>query len=146
MAAVKHKKVVTAFIKNQGKILVLRRSKKVGSYRGKWAGVSGYLEESSPLAQAMKEIYEEIGLTESEVFLVSAGKPFTVLDRDIGVCWQVHPFLFETPVPEKIQLDWEHVEMKWVDPVALQKLPAVPKLAETYERCLSDSEVVDTTC
>ena len=67
MPNVKFKKVVTSFIRHRGKILVLRRSEKVGTYKGKWAGVSGYLEDPTPLAQALREINEETGLTGSEV-------------------------------------------------------------------------------
>ena len=143
MTALKQKKVVTSFIRHQGKILLLRRSEKVGSYKGRWAGVSGYLEESSPLAQALKELYEETGLTESQVELVKSGRPLEVPDRELGICWLVHPFLFETAVPEKIRLDWEHVEMQWVEPVLLQQLPTVPKLAEAYEHCIHDEESED---
>ena len=128
--------MVTSFIQYQGKILLLRRGKKVGSYKGKWAGVSGYLEESSPLVQALKEIYEETGLSESEVSLISSGRPLEVLDQKLGTCWLVHPFLFETDAQEKIRLDWEHVEMQWVEPAAIQKFSTVPKLKEAYERCL----------
>jgi len=134
----KLKKVVTSFIRHRGKILLLRRSEKVGTYKGKWAGVSGYLEEPTPLAQALREINEETGLTSSQVTLVSSGKPMEVPDRKLGFCWLVHPFLFETGEPEKIRLDWEHVEMKWVEPAALRQLPTVPRLAEAYERCRHD--------
>lgn len=136
MIVVQPKKVVTSFIRHQGMILLLRRSEKVGSYKGKWAGVSGYLEATSPLEQALKEIYEEIGLNELQVDFVNSGKPLEVFDKQLCVCWVVYPFLFDTAVPEKISLDWEHVEMQWVEPKALQHLDTVPKLAETYERCL----------
>jgi 8-oxo-dGTP diphosphatase len=145
MTTITVKKVVTSFIRHDGKILLLRRSKKVGSYKGKWAGVSGYLEEHSPLLQAQKEIYEETGLTPSQVELVSSGKPLEVADWNLGTCWVVHPFLFETAVPEKIRLDWEHVEMKWVDPVKLHQLPTVPELAKAYEQCVNDSKRLEQT-
>jgi len=135
MQALKQKKVVTSFIRHRGRILLLRRSGKVGTYRGKWAGVSGYLEESSPLAQAVKEILEETGLTEAQVKLVNAGEPLEVIDRALSTCWLVHPFLFDTKAPEKIKLDWEHVEFRWVAPDMLQQLPTVPKLLEAYQRC-----------
>lgn len=145
MRAIKQKKVVTSFIRHQGKILLLRRSEKVGSYKGRWAGVSGYLEEKSPLDQSLKEIFEETGLTESQVVLVSFGEPLTVIDRKLETCWLVHPFLFETAEPEKIRLDWEHVEMQWVEPDKLRQLPTVPKLAEAYERCMHYDKRKDLT-
>jgi ADP-ribose pyrophosphatase YjhB (NUDIX family) len=55
--------IVTAFIEYQGKVLLLRRSQKVKSMKGKWAGVSGYIEtQQEPLRQAFKEVREETGL------------------------------------------------------------------------------------
>ena len=39
------RRVVTCFLMHQGKLLVLRRSAKVRTYQGKWAGVSGYIED-----------------------------------------------------------------------------------------------------
>jgi 8-oxo-dGTP diphosphatase len=47
------KKVVTCFLESNGAILILRRSELVGSYQGRWAGVSGYIEqENTPDEQA----------------------------------------------------------------------------------------------
>ena len=132
------KKVVTAFIRHGGRILLLRRSRKVGSYRGKWAGVSGYLEQNEPLVQALTEIREETGLSETDVVLVKAGTPLEVADHGLGVCWIVYPFLFETETPAKIQLDWEHVDMQWAAPDELGRLDTVPRLAEAYMQCRVD--------
>ena len=140
MRSTKVKKVVTSFIRNRGRILLLRRSKKVGSYQGKWAGVSGYLEEGNPLAQALKEIHEETGLCSQDVELVNSGPPLEVVDLELATCWLVHPFLFDTSVPEKIRLDWEHVELQWVKPEMLKRLPTVPKLADAYENCFKKGE------
>ena len=54
--------VATSFLTYRGKILVLKRSGKVGSYQGAWAGVSGYVEEDEqPLDTALKEVEEETG-------------------------------------------------------------------------------------
>ena len=53
----------------------MRRSGRVGSYRGRWSAISGYLEDPTPLAQARREIREETGLSEQAVHLVRAGAP-----------------------------------------------------------------------
>lgn len=136
MHSLRQKKVVTSFIRHRGKLLLLRRSSKVRTYQGRWAGISGYLEESTPLAQALKEIYEETGLDEKDVQLFNAGAPFEVIDHEMDISWMVHPFLFDTDAPEKIKLDWEHVALQWVKPHMLKQLPTVPMLAEAYKRCL----------
>lgn len=53
------RRVVTCFLEHDGKIPLLRRSQRVGTYRGRWAGVSGYIEEgNTPYAQALEEIRE----------------------------------------------------------------------------------------
>ena len=55
--------VVTCFLERGGQIMLLRRSEHVSTYRGKWAGVSGYIEEgSSSSQQAWTEIEEGAGL------------------------------------------------------------------------------------
>ncbi|MFC6726725.1 initiation factor 2B, partial [Halobium palmae] len=36
--------VVTAFLRHRGDVLLVRRSDEVGTYRGKWGGVSGFVE------------------------------------------------------------------------------------------------------
>ncbi|HEO64387.1 MAG TPA: hypothetical protein ENI73_00810, partial [Spirochaetes bacterium] len=65
--------VVTSFLLYDQKILILKRSQKVGSQRGKWAGVSGYLEGNEPLNQAYKEIREETSLGEKDIILIKEG-------------------------------------------------------------------------
>ena len=51
------KRVVTCFLESANEILILRRSEQVGSYRGRWAGVSGYIETTAD-EQALVEIEE----------------------------------------------------------------------------------------
>ena len=38
-------KIVTSFIKSNNKILILKRSEKVKSMKGLWAGISGIIEK-----------------------------------------------------------------------------------------------------
>ncbi len=61
--------------------MLLQRSGKAGTYQGKWAGVSGYLEEGGePLVKAMTEIREEVALAPRQVEFVRAGKPLRAFD------------------------------------------------------------------
>ncbi len=133
------KEVVTAFLRHNGKILIVRRSGRVGSYRGRWSAVSGYLEDPIPLAQARREIREETGLPEQTVHLVRAGEPLEVPDEKLATCWVVHPFLFEIDDPEQVRLDWENRELRWVDPAEIADLSTVPQLAEALQRCLEEA-------
>lgn len=125
--------VVTCFLESEGKILLLRRSQRVGTYRGRWAGVSGYVE-TTPDEQALTEIREETSLGPEDVDLVSRGDVLQVEDGELGVRWVVHPYLFHVSFPERIAIDWEHVETRWVFPGEIAGYETVPGLKETLER------------
>ena len=120
------KHVVTCFLESNNEILIRRRSEKVGSYRGSWAGVSGYVE-TTPDEQALTEIAEETGLSASEVHLVAKGEPLEV----------VHPYLFHVDERSNIRIDWEHVESRWIDPLELRNYQTVPNLEEALQRVWS---------
>ena len=104
----------------------------------RWSAVSGYLEDPTPLAQARREIREETGLPEQTVHLVRAGEALEVPDPRLDTCWVVHPFLFEIDDPEPIRLDWENLELRWVEPAEIGTLPTVPQLAEALQHCLGE--------
>ena len=133
---IEEKHVVTCFLEYKSKILILRRSSKVGSYQGKWAGVSGYME-TDELEQAFTEIKEETGLNRNEVELRSKGKLLKIVDHNLGRRWVIHPFLFYVKLPGKIKIDWEHDEMKWIKPEELIDYDTVPGLNDTLNRVIS---------
>ncbi len=130
--------VVTCFLLRRGEggdeLLLLRRSERVGTYRGRWAGVSGYLEARTPLEQAYREIEEETGLGRGDLRLLAQGEPLVVPDESIDTRWTVHPFLFEVLRPDRIRLDWEHTESRWVKPEEVPTLETVPGLAKALAR------------
>ncbi len=126
--------VVTCFVTNtEGQLLILRRSDRVGTYRGRWAGVSGYLE-GEPEEQAYTELREEVGLDRTDVTLVATGEELEVPDETLGRTWVVHPFLFTVRDAARVRLDWESVESRWISPGDLHEYPTVPGLAEGFER------------
>jgi len=127
------KQVVTCFLESGGEILLLRRSGQVGSYQGRWAGVSGYIEKA-PDEQALVEIEEEAGLCEKDLKLIKRGKPLPVEDEELGVRWVVHPYLFRIKDRGKIKIDWEHKETRWIDPKDIDNYQTVPMLKETLAR------------
>lgn len=131
------REVVTAFVQRpDGRILLLRRSEAVGSFRGRWSAVSGFLEDPTPLDQARREIVEETGLRAAR--LVRAGGVFYA--RSDAVVYAVHPFLFRVEEPA-VQLDWESAEAEWVDPAEISGRPTVPKLDRAWTLvCGSPSE------
>jgi len=132
-STLEEKHVVTCFLEHGGKILILRRSSKVGTYQRSWAGVSGYME-TTDIRQAFTEISEETELYKNDLKLVRKGEPLEVIDRSLNRKWIVHPFLFHVKAPEKIKIDWEHTEVKWIKPRELAKYKTVPGLDKALAR------------
>ena len=122
-------KIVTSFIKNDGKLLILKRSNKVKTMKGLWAGVSGIIENNEePLKRAKIEIFEEVGITEEEIKLIKAVKEMKVNSPQYeNHEWEIFPFLFETKNPE-IKLNWENSEFKWINVNELENYETVPNL------------------
>jgi 8-oxo-dGTP pyrophosphatase MutT (NUDIX family) len=126
--------VVTCFLLDPGgRLLILRRGSKVGTYQGRWAGVSGYLE-TDPEEQAYTELSEEVGLSRQDLTLLAQGEPLEVVDTELGRTWVVHPLLFRVNAPDKIRLDWEHTESRWIDPAEIASFPTVPGLVDALKR------------
>jgi len=123
---VKRNRVVTAILRNRGHILLVRRSEKVGSFRGRWSAISGHIEgREDPKHRAVVEVREETGLR--GIVFRSAGEP--VLARDGATMYIVHPFLFEAP-SRRVHLDWENVEHRWIRPGELHRFETVPRLMD----------------
>jgi 8-oxo-dGTP diphosphatase len=119
------------------RMLLVRRSQKVGSYRGYWASISGFIEPGvAPEEQAYTEIREETGLQRDQVRLLRCGAVVEHGDAKLGRLFCIHPFLFEALTPDMIRLDWEATEMRWVVPSELSSFETVPKLQEVYESAL----------
>ena len=129
--------MVTCFLESDGEILLLRRSERVGSYQGRWAGVSGYIETTAD-EQALVEIEEETGLFGEDLQFIRKGEPLSVEDEQFGVRWLVHPYLFHIKNREKIQIDWEHKEARWIDPEEIINYQTVPMLKETLAKVLKN--------
>ena len=68
--------------------------------------------------------------------MLKKGEPLEVIDENLKRKWIVHPFLFHVKAPEKIRIDWEHTEMKWIKPRELSKYTTVPGLKEALNRVI----------
>ena len=138
--------VVTNFLMrtdtSEPQILIVRRSNRVGSYQGRWAGVSGFVEPNvPPESQAYTEIFEETHLTNEQVRLLRRGEVVEYVDESIGRHFYIHPFLFEVPNPDAIHTDWEAIDMRWIAPSELHNYETVPKLWEVYLSAMHGEEV-----
>ena len=141
--------VVTNFLLrtdgNEPRILIVRRSQRVGSYNARWAGISGFIEPGvTPDDQAYTEIREETGLQRDQLRMLKRGSVIEHADASLNRHWYIHPYLFEVLTPDAIKLDWEATEMRWIAPSELGKYETVPKLKEAYESAVNGEDVSTT--
>jgi 8-oxo-dGTP diphosphatase len=137
--------VVTCIIEHEGKILLFKRSNLVGTYRGLWGGVAGYVEElEAPYDTAVKEIRQETGIDLDGLELVRKGNPLEFSDTYEGrrYDWIVYPFLFHIKDKELVRIDWEHEQYRWVYPSEIKKLDIVPGLDEVVRQLLGTSDIL----
>jgi len=122
-------KIVTSFIKDNEKLLILKRSDKVKSMKGLWAGISGIIEKNEePLKRAKIEIFEEVGITEELITLVKTSEEMRINSPQYeNHEWEIFPFLFEVKNPT-IKLNWENSEFKWINIEELENYETVPSL------------------
>ena len=122
-------KIVTCFITNEDKILILKRSDKVKSMKGLWAGVSGIIEKDEPpLARAKREIFEEVGLHEDQIKLLKSEKEMRIISPQYkNHEWLVFPFLFGAE-NQTIKLNWENSDYKWISIDEIKNFETVPSL------------------
>jgi 8-oxo-dGTP pyrophosphatase MutT (NUDIX family) len=122
-------KIVTSFIQDNQKLLILKRSNKVKTMKGLWAGVSGIIEKNEePLTRAKIEIYEETGIFEDKIKLISVADVFKVNSPQYeNHEWEIYGFLFGVKNPQ-IKLNWENSEYRWIEKEELKKFSTVPNL------------------
>ena len=130
-------KIVTSFITNNDKFLLLKRSEKVKSMKGLWAGVSGIIEKNeTPLERAKIEIFEEVGIKESDIKLLRSSDLIRIESPQYkNHEWEIFPFLFETATTEII-LNWENSEFKWINADELSNYETVPSLEKVLSNLI----------
>ena len=122
-------RVATAFVRNRGRILVLRRGRTAPTFPGLWSGVSGVIERNErPIRRARTEVREETGIR--NIRLRATG-PIVYVRHEHSVI-AVSPFLFDAP-SRRVELNWENEEVRWVTPSDLARLETVPRLREAFD-------------
>ena len=130
--------VLNCTIFYKGKILLLKRSRKVRHYKGKWNTIGGYIDEiKSPKQKAIEEAQEELGIKKSPIKTAKVFNSFKVYDRKINRLWVVYPILLELKSKPKIVLDWEHTNYKWITPEEINKFDTIPNLDKQIKRMLA---------
>ena len=129
--------IVTSFLQDDNKILILKRSDRVKSMKGLWAGVSGIIENNEiPINRAKIEIWEETGIEEVQVVLLKSVQEMRVRSPQYkNHEWNIFPFLFQVDNP-KIKLNWENSEYRWIDPAEITNYETVPSLENILSNLL----------
>lgn len=125
--------VLSCVVRRGKHILLLKRSDKVGTYKGWWHIVGGYLDTPGVAAkqQALIELHEELGIQQEAIADVRGAEPFEVFDPDVAKTWTIHPVLVEVSGDPQIVLNWEHTEYRWVRPedvVSYRPIHTVPEV------------------
>ncbi|MCE9618028.1 MAG: NUDIX domain-containing protein [Nitrosarchaeum sp.] len=130
-------KIVTSFIQDEQKLLILRRSNKVKTMKGLWAGISGIIEKNEePLTRAKIEIYEETGISEDKIRLVKNAEKLRINSPQYeNHEWEIFPFLFEAKNPD-IKLNWENSAYTWITIDELKNYNTVPSLEKVLRNLL----------
>src|SRR3989338_2611120 len=73
--------VVSITVRHSSRILILKRSGSVLTYRGKWNNVAGYLDEEVSLrAKVLEELRQETGIMPPQIKSIVAAKPYEFSD------------------------------------------------------------------
>ena len=121
--------IVTVFLTQNNKYLLLKRSDKVKTMKNLWAGISGIIEgNEEPLYRAKREILEETGIQEDKILLLKAASQIRIDSPQYANHeWQIFPFLFSVQNPV-ITLNWENQRYEWVSPSEISQYDTVPSL------------------
>jgi len=130
--------VITVFITYKNTFLLLKRSKKVNTYKEKWNTVAGYLDDPNQtiFQKILEELSEEIDINKEQISSYSFGKHYQFTDENNKKTWIVHPSLVTLIEKPEINLNWEHTEYKWITMNEIQDFETVPNLKKSMKRAL----------
>lgn len=119
-----HIVAVVAVIKNnEGKFLVLKRSKKEIAYPGMYTFPGGKIEGNDTVEETLiKEVKEECGLTLKSGKILLKDKSFIRPDEQTA---KVFSYLCETENCDNIKLEDDFIDYKWVTVEDLKDIPHV---------------------
>lgn len=118
--------VINCVLEFQNKILIVQRNKNLNFYPGYYNGISGFLDDSKTLKEKIKkEIKEELNLSSSNIKSIELGNIFHQRAPKYDKTWIVHPILVRVKT-DKIKLDWEAQDFKWIDIDEVKKYKLLP--------------------
>ncbi len=119
--------VVTAVVKYNDKVLILKKAPNDYNYPNCWSFCSGYIKEFEAGEDTIiREIKEETGL---DATIIKQGKIIQRTDPSNGKTWIILPFLCHAE-SDKVTLDHENVEFSWITKDDVGKYEFVPGVVE----------------
>lgn len=129
--------ILICFLEYQGKILLLKRSNKVGIYKNLWSPIAGYLDELKPLKdKVQEELKEELGILEKDITVIKFGEIFEFTDKKIKKTWIINPVMIVLKEKPTLKLDWEHTEYTWISPREIMTYKITPTTIESLKRVM----------
>ncbi len=123
--------VLLCFVRFQNKILLVKRSNKVGNYQGKWNVVAGFIDEPKPLKdKVLEELQEELGIQDEQIDVMLFRDSYEVHDKNVNKTWIVYPVIVEMKNKPEITLDWEHTEFVWITPEEIKNYDTIVQYEE----------------
>lgn len=107
--------IVVLFLKYEDEILILKRSRNVGTHPNRWGLVAGYLDELKTVREkGLEELEEETGISGDEVSAIKEKGKFKWTSDEEGITYIPHILLVELEEKPDVEISWEHEEYKWV--------------------------------
>ncbi|MFA5023542.1 MAG: NUDIX domain-containing protein [Patescibacteria group bacterium] len=126
--------VINCVLKYQSKILLVKRSANLKYSPGYWSGISGFLDDyRSLLEKVTLEIKEELGLSRKQIKRIRLGGIFDQEDKQYKKIWIVHFLLVEVKT-DKVKIDWEAQEYKWLTLSEAKKLRLLPGFRQILDK------------
>ena len=117
--------VVTGVVMRKGKVLILKKHPNDYNYPNKWSFCSGFVKEFEAAQDTvLREVKEETGL---KAKIVKEGKLFQKDDKKNCKSWVIKCFLCKVN-SEKVKLDHENTDFKWINHKDIRNYLIVPGL------------------
>lgn len=112
--------MATALIESKGKYLVLKRSEKNLTNKGKWQFPEGKVRFGEDLLKALKrEVEEETNLIVTNARLIGI---HSNISKEVHGVFRIFRSVFKCKVIGKVKLSEEHIEYAWINKKGLDKL------------------------
>jgi len=130
----KIKFVLNIWISYKGKLLLLKRSNKIGAYKEKRDCIWWHIDEEKPLEQKVcEEIEEELAISPDNIQKIHKGEMHIMHDQQLDVQWINYPVIVTLKKAPKIQLDRENSEYQRVLPEEIKNFDTLPELEKSYQ-------------